>query len=432
MLQKAMKNSDKTYKFCEKAQKALQLLNAPYGNIFLTGRAGTGKSTLIQQWASQDQIKPVFLAPTGIAALNIQGETIHRFFGFGINTTIPQIRSGKVRPYDSSKFEQLKVLIIDEISMVRADMLDMIDEFLRIWGPDQNKPFGGVKMVFVGDLFQLPPILKDEDATNFLRYYKSPYFYDAHVFKQLNFTTITLNKVYRQEDPDFLEILNSIREGTHSPTNLNHLNKRYVGYNYTKNIVVLTAFRDTAKHLNKQNLDELKTKEHNIEPEVTGHFPESMYPNPKLTLKVGARVLMNCNDEYDEFVNGDQGTVHKINLEEGHIVVHLDRNEPDHLTTIYRRDWKNMGYDSDHNLEVKGTYSHFPMELGWAITIHKSQGKTFDRVVLDMGKGCFSSGQLYVALSRCRSLSGLELIKRVANSDVQVDSRVKKFMEGSL
>ena len=441
--------------------EALRLMDETHQNIFLTGEAGTGKSTLLQYFRTRTEKNVVVLAPTGVAAVNVGGQTIHSFCGFGPDITLQKVK--KLKP-GSSKFEllqKLNTIIIDEISMVRADLLDCLDKFLRLNGPAGNMPFGGLQMIFIGDLYQLPPVDKDfVEGGGLIKKYNSPYFFDALSFKLAKFIFYQLKKVYRQKDQVFLEILNAIRNNAASSEHLTILNQRSqtagVKFSFEKFAVYLATTNAKAKQVNDFFLSRLPTEEKVFEGRAEGKFEDRALPNDLvLRLKAGAQIMMLNNDSRKRWVNGTMGKVVDIikdndnsnynnntkidsdNDDESStsadaIVVELENGEREY---VYPHTWEMFQFTLDKQSQkidskTVGTFTQYPLKLAWALTIHKAQGKTFDKVCVDLAAGTFAHGQLYVALSRCRTLEGLVLRRAVVPADIILDQRVVDFLQG--
>ena len=407
-------------------------------HLFITGRAGTGKSTLLQIFKRSSRKNVVVLAPTGVAALNVGGQTIHSFFNFP-----PRLLQSKdVRPNRRNRrlFQNLETLVIDEISMVRADVLEAIDYGLKL-NRENGEPFGGVQVIFFGDLFQLPPVVSSETEREFFSLrYASPYFFSADALDHIELETIELNKVYRQDSRHFLRLLESIRNATVDRDELEDLNARYqpdfrppAGENY----LTLAARNATVSRINAGALAELATPEHLYTAKVKGNFPERLFPVPQLLkLKEGAQVMTLRNDPDRRFVNGTIGTIVACRPESVKIEI-VEQGKPTEVEVEYD-EWDIIRYTADTTdlrkigTETLGTYRQLPVRLAWAVTIHKSQGKTFDKIIIDLGRsGAFEHGQTYVALSRCRTLEGIVLRQRLGLRDVLVDPEVVQFMEGS-
>ena len=417
-------------------QFALELLEKEGRNLFITGRAGTGKSTLLSLLRNTTRKKSAVLAPTGVAALNVQGQTIHSFFGFP-----PRMfpRSEIKRRRDKKIFKNLELLIIDEISMVRADLLDHIDYFLRL-NRENPMPFGGLQVVFFGDLFQLPPVVaSQEEAAIYESKYSTPYFFSAEVFRaDFPMEMYELKKVYRQEDRHFLRLLEGIRLNQADDEDLEDLNQRYIpSFEAEAYYITLTARNATADQINLRKLEQIAESEKRYPATLKGDFNPSLFPTDQiLRLKPQAQVMLLKNDPERRFVNGTIGKIIRLGEETLHVLIH-EGHEKEKVVELERADWEVLRYKTNlenPNLietETVGSFNQFPVKLAWAITIHKSQGKTFDKVVIDLGRGAFEHGQTYVALSRCRSLDGLVLKQPLRQSDIITDERVVAFYQSN-
>jgi ATP-dependent exoDNAse (exonuclease V) alpha subunit len=419
----------------EQFKRALDLMENTDKNIFITGKAGTGKSTLLNYFRSITNKKIVVLAPTGVAALNVEGETIHSFFGFKPNITIQNIE--KLSPKRRKIYEELDAIIIDEISMVRADLLDCIDYFLRQNGREKGKPFGGTQMIFIGDLYQLPPVVTSKEKKFFTERYNSQYFFDADVFKEVSFEFVELEKIYRQKDERFIKLLNEIRNNTVSEESLALLNSR-VGIEPPSDsdyVLYLTPLNETVEKINREKLEGLRGKLYSWEAYIEGEFDESSYPtDPTLYLKKGAQVMMLNNDSKGRWVNGTIGKVVgiKINKGAGDDVIEVQFSNGK-VEEVLPYTWEIFHYRYDEKKKIieteeVGSFTQYPMKLAWAVTIHKSQGKTFDKVIIDLGRGVFAPGQVYVALSRCTSFEGIFLKKPIKKSHILLDRRIVEFL----
>ncbi len=416
---------------------ALDLIEQQGRNLFVTGRAGTGKSTLLQLFRRTTRKKAVVLAPTGIAALNVGGQTIHSFFGFPPK---PLSRQDIKKRRNRRLYQNLEVLVIDEISMVRADLLDNIDWFLRI-NREVPLPFGGVQVVFFGDLFQLPPVVaSDAEAMRFQLEYRSPYFFSAQVLEsgQVELEQLELRKVYRQENRNFLRLLESVRLNRMDYDDLEDLNSRYLpNFEPEDYYITLSARNATVDRINQRELERIPLEEKTYTAQVTGTFNPKLYPTEAaMRLKLSAQVMFIKNDPDKRFVNGTIGKVAK--LEEGSVQVQVQQEDgTEEQIDVVPVEWEILRYQPSEKdpgqieTETLGTFTQLPLRLAWAITIHKSQGKTFDKVIIDLGKGAFEHGQTYVALSRCRSLEGIVLKKRLRPRDILTDERVVEFYESN-
>ncbi|MEO0164633.1 MAG: AAA family ATPase [candidate division WOR-3 bacterium] len=422
--------------FNDEFKKALALMENTDKNVFVTGKAGTGKSTLLEYFRSITSKKIVVLAPTGVAALNVQGETIHSFFGFKPDVTIKTVK--KLKPEDARIYRELDAIIIDEISMVRADLLDCVDHFLRLNGKDSNKPFGGIQMIFIGDLYQLPPVVTSKEKKIFSEYYKSAYFFDAKVFKDLPVEFVELEKVYRQKDANFIELLNRIRNNTVTEEDIRLLNTR-VGAQLKKGkndfVVYLTTLNEVAHRINEECLQKLPGKVYQWTADIEGEFDKNSFPTDYiLTIKPGAQVMMLNNDSMGRWVNGSIGRVLNVRYSKKEgcdtIAVQLQDDNIEYVTPFT---WEIFHFYYNENTktiesETVGKFTQYPLKLAWAVTIHKSQGKTFDKVIIDLGRGTFAGGQVYVALSRCTSFEGISLSKPIKKGHIFTDWKIVKFL----
>jgi tetratricopeptide (TPR) repeat protein len=417
-------------------QTALELIQDTNQSFFLTGKAGTGKSTFLKHIVETVSKDFVVVAPTGIAAVNVGGVTIHSFFQFPLRPLLPEDEDIKVFWKDSEKrkiISAMDTLIIDEISMVRADLIDGIDYSLRKNGGNPNLPFGGKQVVFVGDIFQLEPVtIKNSGEQKIIsEIYGSAYFYNAKVFERVSLFTVELQKVYRQTDSAFISLLDKVRVKEISQTDLNKINTRVFSQSeLNKNdfAITLTTKNDLADTVNFKKLSELNIAPFTYNAEVSGEFEESKYPTePELTLKVGAQVIFLKNDTDKRWVNGTIGQV--SGLTDTEIKVKLKDGE---IYSVEKRIWENIKYQYNKEKkkieqEIVGTFKQYPLKLAWAITIHKSQGLTFDKVVVDFGSGTFASGQAYVALSRATNFEGLFLKQKLNSTDIYIDDEIKEF-----
>ncbi len=424
----------------EQFRKALDVMEGTGRHVFITGRAGTGKSTLLDYFRGTSKKKLVVLAPTGVAALNVKGQTIHSFFGFKPNVAVQSIK--RRREHDDI-YKELDAIVIDEVSMVRADLMDCIDRFLRLNGADRHAPFGGVQMIFIGDLYQLPPVVSGKEKEAFEHHYESPFFFDADAIKGLQMEFIELEKIYRQKDEAFIALLNAIRNNSATGKELDELNRRHVpdvepGGKAGKGdfSVWLTSTNAASDDINMRHLSGLKGKTAYYEGIIKGDFKQDALPTRiDLQLKTGAQVMLLNNDPYGRWVNGSIGRVVDIDTEsedQDLIIVELTTGETVEVAPFtwelfdYRYDKETRQIES----EVAGSFTQYPIKLAWAMTIHKSQGKTFDRVVIDVGRGTFATGQMYVALSRCTSLEGIVLKKPIEKRHIFIDWRIVRFVTG--
>lgn len=406
--------------------------------IFLTGKAGTGKTTFLRQLYSQTQKQITVVAPTGVAAINAEGVTIHSLFQLPPQLFIPTPEARKqlfseiqIRKHKIEMLRRLELLVIDEISMVRADLLDTIDAILRHFRRRPNLPFGGVQVLFIGDLFQLSPVAREAEWQILRPYYEGPYFFQAHVLKEIQPVYIELDHVFRQQNQQFVEILNEVRNNILSATSRDLLNARYIpGYERQKDDIILSTHNQKVDDINAREMAQLTGKTYAFHAEIEGVFPESNYPmNEILELKQGARVMFTKNDTASErrFYNGKLGVVLSISPRE--VVVLSEGEEID----VPVAEWENIRYKAGKQedsivSEVIGTFKQLPLRLAWAITIHKSQGLTFDKVVIDAADA-FAAGQVYVALSRCRTLEGIVLLSPIPQNALTNARDVLHFTE---
>ncbi|MBK9337585.1 MAG: AAA family ATPase [Lewinellaceae bacterium] len=415
---------------------ALDALERDGKSMFVTGRAGTGKSTLLQLFKNTTHRKAAILAPTGVAALNVQGQTIHSFFGFPPRIVTPQEAARRVSRKDLQRvYRNLETLVIDEISMVRADILDGINRFLQV-NRESMAPFGGVQVVLFGDPFQLPPVVTNDPVERgyFQDYYDSPYFFSAKIFQEPDFALemLQLGKVYRQESRHFLRLLEAIRVNEIDHDDLADLNERHLpGFAATEGYITLCARNAPADRINREALLRLSGREQVFLAEVKGQFDPALYPtDAALKLREDAQVMFVKNDPEKQFVNGTIGRVVELRPERVVVAVEAE-NGKKRTINVAPLDWEVVRYKAtvtgDIETESVGSFRQYPLRLAWAITIHKSQGKTFDRVLLDLGGGAFEHGQLYVALSRCRTLEGIVLRQPIRRQDIITDDRVVEF-----
>ena len=407
-------------------------------SVFLTGKAGTGKTTFLKRVVEESKKRVVVVAPTGIAAINAGGVTIHSFFQLPLHPFIPGMKIESKFAFSKEKRSIIKtidILIIDEISMVRSDLLDAIDSVLRRFR-NRHKPFGGVQLLMIGDLQQLSPVVTDEDVQFLSQYYPSPYFFGSHALARTDYVTIELKEVYRQQDAVFISMLNAVRGGRPSIEVIRALNSRYCpgfvpppdeGY------IRLTTHNHIADEYNSRQLSLIDDQAHSFEAEVSGNFPESSYPvDFRLELKAGAQVMFVKNDPSSDkrYYNGKIGIV--TDFYEEYIMVQCPGE--DEKIAVEPLEWENSRYvineqTQEMESEVIGIFRQYPLRLAWAITIHKSQGLTFDKAIIDAASA-FASGQVYVALSRCRTLEGMVLATPLRQDAVITDLRVEDYIEG--
>lgn len=420
-----------------------ELLENTNRSVFLTGKAGTGKTTFLNDFTKRTSKKYIVVAPTGIAAINANGVTIHSMFGLPLRTFVPTTERVDAnlannipdfRKYMKFRSEKIKLLreidivIIDEVSMLRADVLDMVDMVLRNVRRNE-KPFGGVQMLFIGDLYQLPPVVREESILN--KYYPSIFFFNSIAIKKISLISVELTKVHRQKDEKFLKILDDIREGNQYKIDFDELNRRYQpDFNpKDKSYVYLTSHNNIAQEINHQKLDELKGESYTYRALIKGNFPENQYPNDeKIELKVGTQIMFIRNDASSErrYYNGKLAKVTK--LSERGIWVQIEGENKDYQLKLETWEHKKYSLDDDKNVveKVLGSFTQYPICLAWAVTIHKSQGLTFDRLIIDARKS-FTAGQVYVALSRCRTLEGIVLKSRINPSVIFPNYQVYDF-----
>lgn len=410
-------------------QESLKILENTSQNVFLTGKAGTGKSTLIQYFRSHSKKSIVVVAPTGIAAYNIGGQTIHSFFKFPPGIIDKKAIHDRI---DTRLYMDIDTVVIDEISMVRADVLDGIDLFLRRYGRSRSLPFGGAQIILVGDLYQLPPVVTKEEVKIFRKLYETPYFFNSNVFKLANFKIVELTTIFRQKQDHFIEILNQIRVGEIDNDALVPINNR-VSQKNSKDHIILTTTNGVADGINQAKLDSINKPLFTFNAIIEGNFPDKdrHLPAPKkLDLKKGARVMFVKNDRGGRWINGTLGWISELNSER--IRVKLSDESGEKEVTVPLEEWENVKYEYDDESEeiktiVVGKLKQFPLRMAWAVTIHKSQGMTFSKVKIDFTKSPFAHGQTYVALSRCRTLEGLLLTKRIWLNDIIIDPEITEF-----
>ena len=424
-------------------QKALQIIQFTRRSLFLTGKAGTGKSTFMRHIAATIKKKHIILAPTGIAAINAGGSTLHSFFKLPFHPLLPNDKRYSTRnirdtlKYNGEKnklLREVELIIIDEISMVRADIIDFIDKVLRIYNRNMREPFGGKQLLLVGDIYQLEPVIKEEERQLLRPFYPSNFFFDAQVFREMQLIAVELKKVYRQRDAQFIPLLDHIRTSHVSDSDLRLLNAQVnaeIGTEAGRLSITLSGRRDTVDYINEKQLNTLPDQPTIFYGHIEGEFPESSLPTPmELEVKTGAQVLFIKNDKERRWVNGTLGTIIGFGDEEDGII--YVRTEDGRDFDVQREIWSNVRYtfnEKEQKIEEEeiGSYQQFPLRLAWAITVHKSQGLTFNNVKIDFTGGVFAGGQTYVALSRCTSLQGISLQEPIRRENIFVRTEVTNF-----
>ena len=424
--------------FNKELSLAWQIINNTDTHLFLTGKAGTGKTTFLKELRRQSMKRMVVLAPTGIAAINAQGSTIHSFFQLNIGPQLPNMHSSRNKNYSFKKnkiqlIRSLDLIVIDEISMVRADLLDAVDIVLRRFR-NRQKPFGGVQMLMIGDMQQLSPVAKDEEWKLLSEYYQTPYFFSSNALKSTDFVTVELQEVFRQSDPVFLELLNKVRNNTIDDSALSQINTRYIP-NFAprkeEGYIRLCTHNRQADYINQRDLESLDAPATTFTADIEGDFPTMSYPTDKdLSLKVGAQVMFIKNDSSPEkaYFNGMIGEI--LQFDEKNLI-HVRCLDDERIVKVGRERWENTKYYLDNETkeiseEIVGSFEQYPLKTAWAITVHKSQGLTFTKAILDI-QYSFAHGQAYVALSRCKSLEGLVLSSPIARNAIINDSQVEQF-----
>lgn len=438
----------------ERALLAARFVNSTARHVFLTGKAGTGKTTFLHKLAAGTHKRYAILAPTGIAALNAGGVTVHSQFQLPFGSYVPEKElpaevdaygafvdrrtlsarhpmNGKRRGF----LRELDLLVIDEVSMLRADLLDAIDHRMRSV-KDFRKPFGGVQLLLIGDLYQLPPVVKDHEMNVMRRWYPSLHFFESRALREDGYVHVELDRIFRQKDPVFVDLLNNFRNNTVTTADVERLNAHYRPFagSEERGIITLTTHNAKADAINEAELRKLPGETHAFDAEVTGEFPESMFPvQRRVELKEGARIMFTKNDQHKAYFNGKLATVKRIDGDRIDVLMDTDTGGSAEPYTLKREIWENKRYTIDaatreQQDEIIGTFAHLPVKLAWAITVHKSQGLTFDRAIIDVGNA-FAPGQVYVALSRLRTLDGLILRTRIDPSVVSTDRDVVAFHE---
>lgn len=407
-------------------------------HLFLTGKAGSGKTTFLHQFKASGLKRMAVVAPTGVAAINAGGMTMHSLFQLPFGLHLPGVErqdsqgAPRFRPDKVRLIRSLDLLVIDEISMVRADLLDAVDQVLQKLRYN-SQPFGGVQLLMIGDLHQLPPVVKPEDWELLKGYYETPYFFGSHALKATDYLTIELKRIYRQADPTFIELLNKVRDNRMDQATMQRLNQRYIpGYRppIDQPCITLTATNAAAYQINQQNLSRLEGQRHSFKAEIKGDFPSSSYPTEEtLEFKVGAQVMFIRNDPKHRYYNGKLGQITKMDAEG----IWVKMADAETEIAVLPAEWKNIRYSLNESTKqveevVLGTFNQFPLKLAWAITIHKSQGLTFERCLID-AQSAFATGQVYVALSRCKTLEGIVLQTPIPATSIKTDPVVQDFSE---
>ena len=412
----------------EEFETIVEQLENTKAHFYITGKAGSGKSTLLAYFRSVTQKNTAVLAPTGVAAIRVKGQTIHSFFGFPPKV-IQTRHIKKVRQIEV--LQNLETLIIDEVSMVRADVFDAIDYSLRVHRKKLTQPFGGVQLIVFGDLFQLPPVVNMDESGLLQRIYsKGHFFFHSNIFQDAQFKTLELQSIYRQKDDHFIHLLNSVRDGSITSSQLENINDSLISQiEMDEGKIILTTTNARASSINQKYLSQLNSEEFSYRGQATGQFYKELFPTDEvLKLKKGAQVIMIKNDPDERWVKGSIGTIReiaqkKIKVKIEHKIYEVKKEKWDRIQYTYDDDQQEVQED------ITGSFKQYPMRLAWAITIHKSQGQTFEKVIIDMSQGSFAAGQLYVALSRCISLEGIELLRPIRKSDVIVNNQLIGFQD---
>ncbi|MFA7626901.1 MAG: DEAD/DEAH box helicase [Candidatus Kapaibacterium sp.] len=428
---------------------AVELVKKKTPMIYLTGKAGSGKTTFLKYIRTILDINMVVLAPTGVSAINAGGQTIHSFFRIAPSLYLPDDKRlrFKAEPNDEDQstitdnfkfrkrhrklISEMELLVIDEVSMVRCDLLDVVDRILRAYR-DKNSVFGGVQVLLIGDVFQLPPIARGNQWEILSNYYETPFFFSSKVFTERRPEYVELRKIYRQKDDKFIDLLNKVRTNYLNDEDMELLNSRFrpeIVKNPNLNYVIVATHNDIVDATNMRKLDELDSKLVVYEAEINGDFPDSMHPTDKfLNLKVGSQIMFVKNDSDKKYFNGKIGIIKELN--EDFLIVNDEKGED---IEVHRFSWTNINYvwnDEKKRIEenILGEFTQFPVKLAWSVTVHKCQGLTFDKIIADIGRS-FTAGQVYVALSRCRTFEGLVLKTKIKRSAIKTDPEVLKFTE---
>ena len=425
------------------------LFDAAKQIVFITGPAGSGKSKLVNDLISHTRSNReapqniAVVAPTGVAAINVGGMTVHKFFNFPIDVSLDRILSEKIKPFRREQYllyRHLEHLIIDEASMLRSDLLDCIDAYLRMYGADPLLPFGGVKITFVGDFYQLQPVVTHSEQELFSTQYQSAFFFDAHALRDVPMYLSELTEIFRQHDIDFKDLLNRFRQATHSGEDIEKLNGRLREnlpqewlLEHQDKAVFLTSHRKRAEFINQRQLDKLQGESREFKAEINGKFPTHTLPSPEcLKLKIGCKVMLLTNDAGYRWYNGSIGVVQQFTVDEnGEDALQIELQDGSRVTvTSHTWDMLEIKYsDGALNSSSVGSYHQFPVNLAWACTIHKAQGLKFDNVIMDLSTGVFSAGQVYVALSRCTTLEGIVLTQRLRSEQIYSNDAMEKLKQ---
>lgn len=416
-------------KLSSEQKEIFDILDKTSDNVYITGKAGTGKSLLLQHFVNNTSKKAVVLAPTGVAALNVEGQTIHSFFGFSPEVQDPKIHR-EIQVFYKTKeiLKKIDAIIIDEVSMVSVDLMESIN--IKCQKARRNElPFGGLQIICFGDLFQLPPVVSDREIHRYLNdTYGGTFFFNAPVFENCKLKIYELENIFRQKDNKFKEILNKIRVGNNSLEIIDTINSRLQVPIPKEGFITLAGRNETVSRINQKKLDEINAEQHTYIANIQGDIKESIFPTEKeLHLKIGAQIMMLVNDKNDRWVNGTLGIISDLNED----VIRVIIDDVEHAIDRYTWNKCKYFYDAEAKTlerEIISSFTQFPVRLAWAVTIHKSQGKTYQSVLLDLSDGAFDTGQTYVALSRCTSLDTLYLKEKIYPDDIMVNSQVIEFM----
>jgi ATP-dependent DNA helicase PIF1 len=414
------------------AMETLKQMEETTNNLYITGDAGTGKSTLLREFMKNTKKDVVILAPTGLAALHVGGETIHRFCKFSTNSGLTLLSEDKIHKLrDSKKIATLQTIIIDEVSMVRSDLFDALDMFFRKNTGRKTLPFGGIQVILFGDHFQLPPIVQVDEKLALSHSYQSEHFFDSNVYSSLGINNVKLTKNYRQNDAEFIKLLGYLRKGINQPSLIDWINRKCFHPSYQnekeEGVISITSTNANATNINYAHLEYLKGDDRAYKAFVYGNFTPEQYPTEKyLVLKIGAQVMFIRNDKDKRWVNGSIGII--TDMADKWVEVKIGVMK----VRVETESWETHNYEYDEEegktvQRVTGEFVQLPLKLAWAVTIHKSQGQTFEACNIDLGRGAFVSGQTYVAFSRCKTIEGLKLLKPLKARDIITDQRVIDF-----